>query len=784
MLHAARRLGASGAMLAALLAAGPALALHQESPPAVKITTGGPHLMSPGRAWENLVVFSATEDLASLGAARVAGRQIFLFNLAYYDCFRGLTQPGTPCPSPLPPFLQQVTNGPGNPDNPSVASADASGNRWLAFDADGTFGGGAGGQASRRQIFLLNLGTAEIRQVTSASNGDSVRPQLGVEAILVAFESTAPLAGFPNPGGVTQLFVFERASHVLRQLTFGAGPSRGTSVNGDVIAFESTIDLLGAGTDTGVSQIFWSVYNRQTHAGTLRQLTHGNAPSHRPFVTDQNAIAFDSSATNLPGGGSGAGIRIFLSSRVDGPATPTLQQLTSPSVFGDCIAPSVGAGGRVAIICTGDPLANGTTGRRLFVLDPTSNLLWQITGAGDVEAPIGTNIGEWFVSFATTSDLTATGACGYQLYVVDYNAGFWEGATQPGQLPPDAGRTVVCNDGNFCNGQEACNASGGCIPGTPPLCNDGNACTSDTCNGVQGCIHAPAAGACNDQSLCTTGDTCQQGACVGTPVPCGDGNACNGAETCNPATGGCQSGPAPVCNDGNVCTNDSCNPASGCVHANNSLPCDDGDPCSNGDVCQAGTCAGVGPTCGNAVVECGENCDDGAQNGTPGHACTAACVELPPALRIPGGTRANECTSEWSLALGTVATSRGLPSTRQTCVDGDPTCDFDPTPGRCRLHLWECFGGADARLACPATGVGSAAIQLPRPTQSAGATTRQALLDALSQVGFPIPPGETCTRRIDVDLLAGARQILATLAYPVGTTRDRDLLRVRCAPTP
>ena len=50
-------------MLAALLAAGPALALHQESPPAVKITTGGPHLMSPGRAWENLVVFSATEAM-------------------------------------------------------------------------------------------------------------------------------------------------------------------------------------------------------------------------------------------------------------------------------------------------------------------------------------------------------------------------------------------------------------------------------------------------------------------------------------------------------------------------------------------------------------------------------------------------------------------------------------------------------------------------------------------------------------------------------------------------
>jgi len=563
-------------------------------------------------------------------------------------------------------------------------------------------------------------------------------------------------------------------------------PSGAASVNGDVIGFESTADLLGGGEDTGVAQIFWIQYDRSSHAATLHQLTRGNAPSHHPFVSDQDAVAFESAATNLPGGLAGPGTKVFLSTRVDGPASPTLQQLTDPARFGDCTYPSVSQGGRVAIICNGDPLGNGTTGRRLFVLDPASATLWQITGAGDVQGPLGTNIGEWLVTLATTSDLTATGACGYQLYVVDYNPGFWNAATQPTQLPPDAGRTVVCSDGNFCNGQESCNASGGCVPGTAPDCDDGNPCTTDTCDATAGCRHTPVAGACTDRNLCTTGDTCQQGACVGTPVSCpDDGNACNGVDTCNPATGTCETSPPPVCDDGNPCTDDTCNAASGCVHTNNSAPCDDGNPCTTGDTCQGGTCVGTGPVCGNGVVECGENCDDGTRNGTPGDPCTADCAELPPALRIPGGPRANECTSEWSVALGAPTVSgTGIPSTRQTCVDGDASCDFDPTPRTCRFHVWECFGGADPRLGCAAVGVAGAVVQRPQPTKTGDAAlARQALIHALASLGFPLAAGETCTRRIDVDVPAGAtRLILGTVAYPVGGSPDRDVLKLRCAP--
>src|SRR5262249_2852171 len=98
----------------------PARALHKESPGAYRITSGGSHYYTPGRAWERHVPFSSTEDLVKTGNNR---REIFIFHLAYFDCFNGTTFPTTPCANPLPPFLEQVTNGPGEPDNPTPAQA-------------------------------------------------------------------------------------------------------------------------------------------------------------------------------------------------------------------------------------------------------------------------------------------------------------------------------------------------------------------------------------------------------------------------------------------------------------------------------------------------------------------------------------------------------------------------------------------------------------------------------------------------------------------------------------
>ena len=38
-----------------------------------------------------------------------------------------------------------------------------------------------------------------------------------------------------------------------------------------------------------------------------------------------------------------------------------------------------------------------------------------------------------------------------------------------------------CNDNLFCNGEESCSTTLGCLPGSSPICNDGNDCTVDFC---------------------------------------------------------------------------------------------------------------------------------------------------------------------------------------------------------------------------------------------------------------------------------------------------------------
>jgi hypothetical protein len=448
------------AVLGCLLAAHAALALHRESPPAIQVTHNGTHAMSPGRSWDRSLTFSSTEDLLGNGST---GRQIFIYNLADDDCLAGLTQEQTTCPpEPWHP-LQQVTAGPGNPDNPSVAvsptnvgTVDGSSvtlqrPAWVAFDADGGFNGGIGCSAAcqaHRQIFIVNLLTNDVQRITSATDGDSVRPTLSFGGGIMAFESTASLPGVQGLAGVGQVWIYERDTTVFRQVSKGSAPSRNPVVAqaGGFVAFESTAELTGDGHDTGVLQIFSAAYNRQNHVVALQPITNGNGHSRHPWMGEQKTVYFDSEATDLPGGSTTPGIRVA-SSAIDAGVLPPVHQYTDPAIQGDCSFPSIDSGSNhLSFLCTGDPLGNGTVGNRLFTLELDSNILAQMTGAGDIEGPISANIGNFFVAFATTGDLNGTGSCGRQIYIIDFfttfphntgSAAKWVGATLPGQLPAD-----------------------------------------------------------------------------------------------------------------------------------------------------------------------------------------------------------------------------------------------------------------------------------------------------------------------------------------------------------
>src|SRR5688572_27137896 len=101
----------------------------------------------------------------------------------------------------------------------------------------------------------------------------------------------------------------------------------------------------------------------------------------------------------------------------------------------------------------------------------------------------------------------------------------------------------------------------------------------------------------------------------------------------------------------------------------------------------ASASAGV---CGDDLTEPPEQCDEGAANGTAGSDCTAVCEEVIPSLRVPGGgSKSTDCQVETVFDLAAPRLDgRGLPTRRQLCVDGDPTCDRDPAPGACSFAFW------------------------------------------------------------------------------------------------
>src|SRR5262249_31980608 len=205
-----------GLILASLLfAVLPArvLALHRESPGAVRLTFGGTHTIPETRSWGNNLAFVSEHDLLGNGST---GRHVFVFNMSYFDCNNHTTRPQTPCPNPPRPSLVQLETRPGSPSNPS-ATGDGT---WVAFEADGSFNGKTGPEGHHRQIFMMSTVTGEIPQITASPDYDSIRPSLNKNGTIVVFESKAPLGGRTDLAGIPQIFTYSKLVKRYVQITY------------------------------------------------------------------------------------------------------------------------------------------------------------------------------------------------------------------------------------------------------------------------------------------------------------------------------------------------------------------------------------------------------------------------------------------------------------------------------------------------------------------------------------------------------------------------------------
>ena len=309
-------------------------------------------------------------------------------------------------------------------------------------------------------------------------------------------------------------------------------------------------------------------------------------------------------------------------------------------------------------------------------------------------------------------------------------------------MPDDAS----CDDNNVCNGSETCDPVNDCQAGTPLDCDDGNLCTTDSCDPLTGCA--------NDPVVCPEGEQCDPGRpdeCVIPPectvdADCDDGMFCNGAETCDTATGTCQSGTPPDCDDGVGCTVDTCDEVNdACVNTPDDASCDDGDVCNGFETC-------------DPVNDCQQGeplvCDDGNLCTTDGCDSVAGCANVP--VECPAGEQCDpgtgecvtppECTGDADCDDGMFCNGAEICDATGTCQPGTPVdCDdgVDCTVDTCDEVADECANTPDDN-ACPDDGLFCTGEEICDPAAGCVST------------GDPCPEGMTCNEDTDTcDIVTG-----------------------------
>ncbi|MSP93106.1 MAG: hypothetical protein EXR79_15120 [Myxococcales bacterium] len=82
------------------------------------------------------------------------------------------------------------------------------------------------------------------------------------------------------------------------------------------------------------------------------------------------------------------------------------------------------------------------------------------------------------------------------------------------------GKGAACQDGLFCTTLDACDGTGKCLGGLPPLCGKPAQCFQSLCTeAAKGCAtpFQPTGFPCTDNSQCTELDACNAGKCIGKP---------------------------------------------------------------------------------------------------------------------------------------------------------------------------------------------------------------------------------------------------------------------------
>ena len=161
-----------------------------------------------------------------------------------------------------------------------------------------------------------------------------------------------------------------------------------------------------------------------------------------------------------------------------------------------------------------------------------------------------------------------------------------------------------------------------------------------------------------------------------------------------------------------------------------------------------------------------------------------------------GGSPLTDCLAEFA------GTPANRPATRPRdirCVDGDVTCDDDPTPGVCGFHVGVCLNVTDVALpACAPTDLEEYAVENEQPdTNPRHDFDLQGLEDELVFLTLPVAAGQPniCTANVPMSVYLpvrfknggatwrrGKKTIRSTLTGASAATVDEDKMKLICLP--
>jgi hypothetical protein len=161
-----------------------------------------------------------------------------------------------------------------------------------------------------------------------------------------------------------------------------------------------------------------------------------------------------------------------------------------------------------------------------------------------------------------------------------------------------------------------------------------------------------------------------------------------------------------------------------------------------------------------------------------------------------GGSKLTDCLAEFA---GTPANRPATHPRDIRCVDGDATCDEDPTPGVCGFHVGVCLNVTDAAFpACAPADLEGYAVENEQPdTNPRHDFDFQGLEDELVFLTLPVAASQqnVCTANVPMSVYLpvrfqkggaawrkGKKTIRATLTGENPAIVDEDKMKLTCLP--